>query len=164
VLVLDEPTVGLDPKQIIAIRELIRELGRERTLLLSTHILPEVELLCQRVMIIDRGRIVVEGTPESLRESWVGNPGLRVTIKGAPAEAAEALGRIEGVVGVKSLGDGLVVEHQAGTDVREEVFRAAVERGWVLLELARERATLEDVFVRLTTRDTAAEVPEEVTA
>jgi ABC-2 type transport system ATP-binding protein len=166
VLVLDEPTVGLDPKQIIAIRELIRELGRERTLLLSTHILPEVELLCHRVMIIDRGRIVVEGTPESLRESWVGNPGLRVTLKGAPAEAAEALGQIEGVVGVRSLGDGFVVEHQSGTDVREEVFRAAVERGWVLLELARERATLEDVFVRLTTHDTAAavETPEEVTA
>ena len=162
VLVLDEPTVGLDPKQIIAIRELIRELGRERTLLLSTHILPEVELLCSRVMIIDRGRIVAEGTPESLRESWVGNPGLRVTLKGAPAEAAEALGRIEGVVGVRSLGEGLVVEHKAGTDVREEVFRAAVERGWVLLELARERATLEDVFVRLTTHDTA-QVPEEVT-
>jgi ABC-2 type transport system ATP-binding protein len=169
VLVLDEPTVGLDPKQIIAIRELIRELGRERTLLLSTHILPEVELLCDRVMIIDRGRIVAEGTPESLRESWVGNPGLRVTLKGAPPEAAEALGQIDGVLGVRSLGDGFVVEHLAGTDVREEVFRAAVERGWVLLELARERATLEDVFVRLTTQDTAAEVDplaprEEVTA
>ena len=164
VLVLDEPTVGLDPKQIIAIRELIRELGRERTLLLSTHILPEVELLCSRVMIIDRGRIVAEGTPESLRESWVGNPGLRVTLKGAPPEAAEALGRIDGVLGVRSLGDGLVVEHLAGTDVREEVFRAVVERGWVLLELARERATLEDVFVRLTTRDMASEAPEEVTA
>ena len=163
VLVLDEPTVGLDPKQIIAIRELIRELGRERTLLLSTHILPEVELLCHRVMIIDRGRIVVEGTPESLRESWVGNPGLRVTLKDAPADAAEALGRIEGVVAVRGMGEGLVVEHKAGTDVREEVFRAAVERGWVLLELARERATLEDVFVRLTTHDTA-QVPEEVTA
>jgi ABC-2 type transport system ATP-binding protein len=165
VLIVDEPMVGLDPKQIIAIRELIRELGRERTLLLSTHILPEVELLCHRVMIIDRGRIVVEGTPENLRESWVGNPGLRVTIKGAPAEAVEVLEQIEGVVAVLNLGEGLAVEHKAGTDVREEVFRAAVERGWVLLELARERATLEDVFVRLTTHDTAAvESPEEVTA
>ena len=163
VLVLDEPTVGLDPRQIIAIRELIRELGRERTLLLSTHILPEVELLCSRVMIIDRGRIVAEGTPEKLRESWVGNPGLRVVFKGAPAEAPEALGRIEGVLGVRGAGDGLVVEHTAGTDVREEVFRAAVENGWVLLELARERATLEDVFVRLTTHDTA-QMPEEVIA
>src|SRR5215213_2155189 len=151
VLVLDEPTVGLDPKQIIAIRELIRELGRERTLLLSTHILPEVELLCDRVIIIDQGKIVAEGTPQALRESWVGNPGLRVTFKDAPAEAVEALEQIEGVVAVLNLGEGLVVEHKAGIDVREEVFRAAVERGWVLLELARERATLEDVFVRLTT-------------
>jgi ABC-2 type transport system ATP-binding protein len=165
VLVLDEPTVGLDPKQIIAIRELIRELGRERTLLLSTHILPEVELLCHRVMIIDRGRIVAEGTPESLRESWVGNPGLRVTLKGDPADVAEGLGRIAGVVSVRPAGEGLVVEHEPGIDIREEVFRAAVERGWVLLELARERATLEDVFVRLTTHDTAAAaVAEEVTA
>ena len=81
-LVLDEPTVGLDPKQIVAIRELIRELGRQHTLLLSTHILPEVELLCDRVMIIDRGRIVAAGTPESLRASWVGTTTLRVALKG----------------------------------------------------------------------------------
>ena len=156
VLVLDEPTVGLDPKQIIAIRELIRELGRERTLLLSTHILPEVELLCSRVMIIDRGRIVAEGTPQSLRESSVGNPGLRVGLKDAPAGAAEALGRIGGVLDVRHGEDGsFVLECQPGADPREEVFRAAVEQGWVLLELSRERATLEDVFVRLTTNDAA---------
>jgi gliding motility-associated transport system ATP-binding protein len=165
VLVLDEPTVGLDPKQIIAIRQLIRELGRERTLLLSTHILPEVELLCDRVMIIDRGRIVAEGTPESLRESWIGNPGLRITVKDNPAGAAEALGRIEGIALVKEVGNGrFVLEGQPGTDAREEVFRAAVERGWVLLELAQERATMEDIFVRLTTHDTAVVAPEEVTA
>jgi gliding motility-associated transport system ATP-binding protein len=90
VLVLDEPTVGLDPKQIIAIRELIRELGRERTLLVSTHILPEVELLCDRVLIIDRGRIVAQGTPESLRESWLGNRRLKVTVKGAGSGAEGA--------------------------------------------------------------------------
>lgn len=163
VLVLDEPTVGLDPRQIIAIRELIRELGRERTLLLSTHILPEVELLCSRVMIIDRGRIVAEGTPQSLRETQVGNPGLRVGLKGAPMGAAEALGRIDGVLGVRAGGDGtFVLECRPEADPREEVFRAAVEQGWVLLELSRERATLEDVFVRLTTHDTAA--ADEVTA
>ncbi|HYN22774.1 MAG TPA: hypothetical protein VE078_17570, partial [Thermoanaerobaculia bacterium] len=125
------------------------------------HILPEVELLCGRVMIIDRGKIIAEGTPESLRESWVGNPSLRVTLKGEPAGAAEALGGIEGVLGVQAgvqaAGNGgFVLECGPGVDAREEVFRAAVERGWVLLELARERATLEDVFVRLTTHDTAA--------
>ncbi|HEX9944311.1 MAG TPA: ABC transporter ATP-binding protein [Thermoanaerobaculia bacterium] len=158
VLVLDEPTVGLDPKQIIAIRELIRRLGREHTLLLSTHILPEVELLCDRVVIIDRGRIVAEGTPESLRESSTGNPAVRVVLKGAPADAAETLGQIPGIVGVSPAnGDGAWrLECERGADPREEVFRAAVERGWVLLELAREHgATLEDIFVRLTTHDAA---------
>src|SRR6185436_2424558 len=97
VLVLDEPTVGLDPKQIIAIRRLIRELGRDRTLLLSTHILPEVELLCQRVLIIDKGRIVDQGTPESLRERWRGNHRVRVQVKGDPAEAGEALSAVPGI-------------------------------------------------------------------
>jgi ABC-2 type transport system ATP-binding protein len=159
VLVLDEPTVGLDPKQIISIRELIRQLGREHTLLLSTHILPEVELLCDRVVIIDQGRIIAEGTPQSLRESWTGNPGVRLTLKGAPPEAAEPLARIPGVVAVKPAGEGSwVLECERGGDPREAVFRAVVERGWVLLELGRERgATLEDIFVRLTTHDAAQE-------
>jgi len=169
VLVLDEPTVGLDPKQIIAIRELIRELGRERTLLLSTHILPEVELLCDRVLIIDRGRIVAQGTPETLRQSWVGSPTLTVILRSAPADAAEALARIPGVIGVKPDARGAAaprmpaaaagaesafrVECERGADPREAIFRAAVERGWVLLELHAAKASLEDVFVRLTTRD-----------
>jgi ABC-2 type transport system ATP-binding protein len=158
-LVLDEPTVGLDPKQIIAIRELIRELGRERTLVLSTHILHEVELLCDRVIIIDRGRILAEGTPETLRDNLRGNPRLRVTLKGDPPEAPGELARIPGVVGVTAGSGGpgsFVLECAREGDAREDIFRAAVERGWVLLELARERASLEDVFVRLTTRDAAA--------
>jgi len=156
VLVLDEPTVGLDPKQIISIRELIRELGRERTLLLSTHILPEVELLCDRVIIIDRGRIAAEGTPESLRQSFVGNPGLRVTLKDAPGAAPAALEQIAGVIAVRSGAGGpgsFVLECDRTADPREEVFRAAVERGWVLLELALEQPSLEEVFVRLTTHE-----------
>jgi ABC-2 type transport system ATP-binding protein len=159
VLVLDEPTVGLDPRQIISIRELIRELGRQHTLLLSTHILPEVELLCDRVVIIDRGRIIAEGTPASLRESWTGSPAVRVVLKGAPAEAAEALGRLPGVIGVAPAeGSAWRLECEPGADPREEVFRAAVEHGWVLLELARDRgATLEDIFVRLTTHDAAGD-------
>jgi ABC-2 type transport system ATP-binding protein len=163
VLVLDEPTVGLDPKQIIAIRELIRQLGRERTLLLSTHILPEVELLCDRVIIIDRGQIVAEGTPQSLRESWMGTPGVRVTIKDDPGGAGDAFAQVPGVVGVRP-GNGAgtwVLDCAGGADPREEVFQTAVRQGWTLLELTRERgATLEDIFVRLTTNDTAlAEAP-----
>src|SRR5690349_19882165 len=140
VLVLDEPTVGLDPKQIIAIRELIRELGGQRTLLLSTHILPEVELLCNRVLIIDRGKIIAQGTPKDLRERWVGNPTVRVTLKDAPEGAAEALGAIPGVAAVRPGAEpgAWVVESERTAqtlDIREEVFRCAVERSWVLLEL-----------------------------
>lgn len=159
VLVLDEPTVGLDPKQIIAIRELIRELGREQTLLLSSHVLPEVELLCDRVIIVDRGRIVAEGTPKELKSGWEGSTEIHVELKGAPAEATEVLKGIEGVSKVSSGDasvDSLKLECESGRDVREEVFRAAVEHGWILLELSQARASLEDVFVRLTTYDEAA--------
>jgi ABC-2 type transport system ATP-binding protein len=160
VLVLDEPTVGLDPRQIISIRELIRELGRQHTLLLSTHILPEVELLCDRVVIIDRGRIIAEGTPASLRESWTGNSAVRVVLKGDPEDAAEALMAVPGVVAVHPGGipGAWTLECAPGGDPREAVFHAAIERGWVILELARDRgATLEDIFVRLTTHDAAGD-------
>ena len=171
VLVLDEPTVGLDPKQIIAIRQLIRELGKEQTLLLSSHILPEVELLCDRVVIVDRGRIVAEGSPQDLQASWVGSTVVRVELKDAPDAAAEDLGQIEGVASVSEERPGrLALECEAGSDVREDVFRAALSNRWVLLELTEVRASLEDVFVRLTTREEASEsqsvseskVPEEM--
>ncbi len=155
VLVLDEPTVGLDPKQIIAIRELIRELGQSRTLLLSTHILPEVELLCSRVLIIDQGRLIDEGTPEALRERWRGNVTLRVGLKGSPPEAAAALGSLPGVLALAGDDGSFQLEHGREHDLREEVFRLAVAKGWVLLELAERKASLEDIFVRLTTRDEA---------
>ena len=166
VLVLDEPTVGLDPKQIIAIRELIRDLGRQRTLLLSTHILPEVELLCNRVLIIDRGRLVDQGTPQALRERFRGNALVKVEVKGNPPQAEAALAALDGAKSVRAEGDGsgaFLVESDGGRDLREAVFRMAVERGWVLLELAEQKASLEDIFVRLTTHDTAA-APEEVAA
>jgi ABC-2 type transport system ATP-binding protein len=158
VLVLDEPTVGLDPKQIIAIRELIRELGQRHTLLLSTHILPEVELLCQRVVIIDRGRIVAQGTPESLRERSLGTAQVRVGLADAVEGVAEALGALPGVLGVRALEAGhWLLDCASGADPRAEAFRLAVARGWTMVELALEKASLEDVFVRLTTRDAADE-------
>jgi ABC-2 type transport system ATP-binding protein len=156
VLVLDEPTIGLDPRQIVAIRELIRELGRESTLLLSTHILPEVELLCDRVIILDGGRIVAEGSPEGLRESWTGNTRVQVTLKEPQAEASGVLGQLRGVLAVEASQDSqFALECEGSFDPREEVFRAAVERGWTLIELTKSRASLEDIFVRLTTRDVA---------
>ena len=165
VLVLDEPTVGLDPRQIIAIRELIRELGSKRTLLISTHILPEVEQLCNRVVIIDGGHLVAEGTPAELRDQSKGNARLRLTVKDAPGDVADVLRGVQGVesVTIRGLADGeqpkataetgFLLESGPGEDLRESVFRAAIERGWVLLELAEDKASLEDVFVRLTGRD-----------
>lgn len=156
VLVLDEPTVGLDPKQIVAIRELIRELGRERTLILSSHILPEVELLCDRILIIDRGQLVGEGTPAELRARGQGRQLLTVTLKGSPAGATEALAGLPGVEAVRhhpALEGVLQLEATPGADAREAVFRAAVAHGWVLLGLVEERATLEEIFLRLTTKD-----------
>ncbi len=154
VLILDEPTVGLDPNQIIKVRELITELGRDHTVLLSTHILPEVEQVCERVFIIDRGRIVADGTPDALRAKLVGNPSLAVELKGADEEAEAALISLPGVVGVDRRGPGrYLLEHGPGADPREAVFELAVDKGWVLLALTQQQASLEDVFVRLTTRE-----------
>jgi len=157
VLILDEPTVGLDPNQIIKVRELITELGQDHTVVLSTHILPEVEQVCERVFIIDHGRIVADGTPDALRTRLIGNPVARVEVRGADVDAAESLGRLPGVVAVEERTNGVfLVEHLSDTDPREAVFHLAVDRGWVLIGLTPEQATLEDVFVRLTTADDAA--------
>ena len=157
VLILDEPTVGLDPNQIIKIRELITELGEDHTVVLSTHILPEVEQVCERVFIIDRGRIVADGTPDGLRSKLIGNPLVRVELRGGGDTALEAIGRLPGVVAVERRPDGTyMIEHVGDSDPREDVFRLAVDREWVLLGMTREQATLEDVFVRLTTADETA--------
>ncbi len=166
VLVLDEPTVGLDPKQIIAIRELIRDLGQKRTLMISTHILPEVEQLCRRVLIIDRGRLIAEGTPQELREQSRGSSLLHLTVKNAPPDVVDVLTNIEGIDTATERPDNETPEnaeertttrvqlaYSQAIDPRETVFRAAVERGWVLLEMVEKKASLEDVFVRLTSKD-----------
>ena len=162
VLILDEPTVGLDPAQIIKIREMIRSLGRERAVLLSTHILPEVDAVCDRVLIIDRGRIVAEGTPQDLRRRLAGRPVVRAAFRGAVA-AREAIGALPGVVAVEETAvDGetrLRVECAEGADLSEEIFHIAVARGWVLRELTREALSLEDVFVRLTRHDELEPAP-----
>lgn len=159
VLVLDEPTVGLDPKQIVAIRELIRELGKERTLVLSSHILPEVELLCDRVLIIDRGRIVGEGTPAELRARAQGRQLLSLLLKAGAEGVGEALAELPCIAEVRATSETtLQVAAIPGEDVREAVFRAVVAHGWVLLGMSEERATLEETFLRLTTHD-SDEVP-----
>ncbi len=153
VLILDEPTVGLDPMQIIKIRETIRSLGRERAVLLSTHILPEVDAVCDRVLIIDRGRIVAEGTAAELRSRMAGAPVVRASFTGR-VEARAPLASLPGVISVteETGEDETRVRLECATDAdpREEIFRTAVARGWTLRELARESLSLEDVFVRLT--------------
>jgi gliding motility-associated transport system ATP-binding protein len=159
VLILDEPTIGLDPMQIIKIREMIRALGRERAVLLSTHILPEVDAVCDRVLIIDRGRIVAEGTPQELRARLAGKPVVRVAFKGT-VPAREALETIPGIVSVDVEGDAgetrARVEYDPAGDPRDAIFQVTVSRGWVLRELTIDVVSLEDVFVRLTRHDEAA--------
>ncbi len=161
VLVLDEPTVGLDPRQIVKVRELIRELRSDHTILLSTHILPEVELVCDRILIIDRGRIVASGTPDTLRQEMTQAPTLTVALKGEISEADQVLRGIPGVIHASRIGAGgetrVLLEPERNADVREAVFREAVTRGWTLLEMTPRQATLEDVFVRLVSQETPAE-------
>jgi len=160
VLILDEPTVGLDPNQIIKIRELILELGKDHTVLLSTHILPEVEQICERILIIDHGRIVADGTPDALRSRMAGRPTVDISLRGTESETArEALEGLEGVASVEIMSDeDFRLEHEPDRDVRESIFRLVVDRGWLLIGMTPGRASLEDVFVRLTTRDLSGEL------
>lgn len=159
VLVLDEPTAGLDPKQITEIRSLIRELGRDRTVILSTHILPEVAVTCQRVLIINEGRLVAADTPANLTARHGRHAKARLVVKGPEEAVRDKLSQVPGVVAVGSGGPAaeglstLVVEVERGRDLREELARAVVESGWGLLELSTVQASLEDVFVHLVTEE-----------
>ena len=158
VLILDEPTVGLDPRQIVKIRELINELGRDHTVILSTHILPEVEQVCRRVLIIDGGRIVADGTPDQLRAGLSGTAQLKTQVEAPEAAVVQGLGALPGVTNVSSEGLGrYTVTVEGDRDLRRDVFALAVQQGWVLLELGQATPSLEDVFLRLTTRDVAAD-------
>jgi ABC-2 type transport system ATP-binding protein len=152
VIILDEPTIGLDPKQIIEVRELIRSLSGERTVILSTHILPEVSQLCERVLIINEGHIVAEDTPEQLTARLEGAERVRVALEPGADGVAEVLGAIDGVEDVTSVGDGKFdVTCALGAELRPVLARRIVERGWSLLELRPVGMSLEDVFLKLTT-------------
>ncbi len=156
ILILDEPTSGLDPNQIAEIRDLIKSLGKEKTVILSTHILSEVEASCDRVLIIHRGRLVADGAPSELQAHAVGGQRIRFGVQAANGAVEETLarwGRAK-ILDRETDGDGSVLfELTADTsdDLRPELFRLAVEQGWVLTELHRRRIDLEDVFRRLTT-------------
>ncbi len=152
VIVLDEPTIGLDPKQIIEVRELIRSLGGDHTVILSTHILPEVSQVCSRVLIINEGEIVAEDTPERLTARLKGGERIFVHLADGAAGVEEALGAIDGVQEVARVGDGKYeVTCALGRDVRPILARTLVERGWDLLELRPIGMSLEEVFLKLTT-------------
>jgi ABC-2 type transport system ATP-binding protein len=162
VLILDEPTAGLDPKQIIETRELIKGLGGEHTIVLSTHILPEVEMTCGRVVIINKGRVVAEDTPENLTRRLRGAGALRLEVRGDEASVVEALRALPGVLQVRAKAhhDGLLtleVEAEAGRDVRADLARAIVTKGFALLALQQVGMSLEEIFLHLTTTDRAEE-------
>jgi len=153
VLVLDEPTVGLDPNQILEIRELIREIGKTKTVLLSSHILQEVTATCSRVIIINDGHIVAQGTPDELTSSE--NSVYRVTVQGAAEVVKMGLVKLPGFVAISSLeelGQSVTarVVLSGIEDKSAAIFGLAVAKGWVLTELGRERRSLEDVFQKLT--------------
>jgi ABC-2 type transport system ATP-binding protein len=176
VLVLDEPTAGLDPKQIKETRQLIRDLAGRRTIVLSTHILPEVSETCRRVVIINKGKVVVVDTPDNLTSRLTGAVTTYVQVDGPAADVESVLGGVSGVLSVTPSGTaqgaapGFEVNAGKGADVRRELASAIVSRGWGLLELRPLRVSLEDIFVSLITEETGEapaaveRVPEEAAA
>lgn len=158
ILILDEPTVGLDPTQIRETRSLIKELGRDHTIVLSTHILPEVEMICNRVIIINRGKIVAMDTPDTLRKR-MGRNRVVVELRGDPVRATEVLGAIPGIESVDSkvMPEGftsLGIFVSSGMEVRTEIFKACADNSWELRELRKEEISLEDIFIHITTSET----------
>jgi len=155
ILILDEPTSGLDPTQIVEIRSLIKELGKEKTIIISTHILPEVSVTSTRVIIINKGRIVASGTPDELSKESVAGFSLHMEVKAPLEEVEKALDEVPWVLTWNRTSEkeggiyGFVLKGREGEDIRENLFRLAVEKGWILLELWREKATLEEVFLQL---------------
>lgn len=159
ILILDEPTAGLDPKQIIEIRELIRELGEEHTVVLSSHILPEISATCRRILIIDKGSIVASDTPENLSRRVSGAARLQLLVRGGADEVRSAL---EGITDLESLSVDAgteidaaeaVAEAAEGSDIREDVFRALAAADLPILQMRPMDLSLEDIFLNLTTRE-----------
>lgn len=151
VLILDEPTIGLDPAQIIEVRHLIRELGQERTVLLSTHILSEAQQVCNRVLIINKGKIVAEDSPEHLQTRIAGGNHVTLRVRGDASELVPQIQKISGIVSVSAQGDNsLEFETTPGIDARPEVARYVIQSGFDLLELHAVNLSLEDIFLQLT--------------
>jgi len=156
VLILDEPTIGLDPAQVVEIRNVIKEIGKDRTVLLSTHILSEAQQMCDRVLIINKGKIVAEDTPENLQSRLVGAQRVILRVRGDADELPAKISRVKGVRDVETKPDGSVeFEFLAGHDVRPQVAKAVIQAGFDLLEMRAIGLSLEEIFLELT-RDSAS--------
>jgi ABC-2 type transport system ATP-binding protein len=165
VLILDEPTAGLDPKQIIETRQLIKELAGTHTIILSTHILPEVAQTCDRVVIINKGRVVAIDTPANLTARLRGSETMYVQVDAPGQDAAAFLRTLPGVleVAVADTHEGVTgyeISSEKGRDVRRELARAVVSQSWGLLELRPSRMSLEEIFLSLTTEEAIPETPQ----
>jgi ABC-2 type transport system ATP-binding protein len=168
VLILDEPTAGLDPRQINETRQLIKELAGDHTIILSTHILPEVSQTCQRVVIINKGKVVTVDTPDNLTARLSGSATMYLQVDSAGSDPTPTLARVPGVTRVAESDrrEGLVgyeVDSEPGHDVRRELARTVVSSGWGLVELRPMRVSLEDVFLTLTEEDEASSTAAEAT-
>ncbi|MBI4336745.1 MAG: ATP-binding cassette domain-containing protein [Chloroflexi bacterium] len=158
VLILDEPTIGIDPIQVVETRHLIRSLGQDHTVILSTHILPEVSAVCQRVLIIHEGEVVAEDTPTNLAERLQGTERIELEVLGPAKEVVSALRAVPGVADVRRQGDGATANHvylvecRRGADLREQLAKTIVQHGWGLLKLGSVSMSLEEVFLQLTAR------------
>ncbi|MGA7721517.1 MAG: ATP-binding cassette domain-containing protein [Ignavibacteriaceae bacterium] len=156
ILILDEPTSGLDPNQITEIRKLIKQIGKEKTVILSTHILPEVEATCDRILIINNGKIVADGTPDTLRKQSQGNEVLKVQISDAGnrdeiISALQTLDALRMVDPVTGSVDTFILESIPGSNSRRAVFNLCVQKKWALTEMTPVETKLEDIFRELTT-------------
>jgi ABC-2 type transport system ATP-binding protein len=157
VLILDEPTIGIDPIQIASTRQLIRELGKEHTVLISTHILPEVSMICERVIIIHEGKIVAEDRIENLSSLIRGSKRVRLEVQGPTKKIAERLRQIKGVTRVSYQDSHFIVEYPAGLDLRSKITEAIVQGGFNLLSFETVEMSLEDIFLKLTTEEDTEE-------
>lgn len=156
VVIFDEPTIGLDPKQIIEIRELIKNLKGEHTVILSSHILPEVEQTCERVVIISEGKVVAEDTPDNLTARMKGSDRVLLEVEGDEKKVKDTLESFSGVMSVqtKNIGDGNVkVVVESKTDLRKDFAKALIGKNMGLLEMQADKVTLEDIFLHLTTKE-----------
>ncbi|MFC2020874.1 ATP-binding cassette domain-containing protein [Chloroflexota bacterium] len=153
VLILDEPTVGIDPIQVAMTRQLIKELGKERTVLISTHILPEVSMTCERVIIIHEGKIMAEDSIENLSSLVSGTKRFRLEVQGPSKQVTERLRKLDGILRVRYDGSCYIVECSVGQDPRAKITEAMVKSGWTLLSLESVELSLEDIFLKLTTEE-----------